>query len=94
MPRANRHFLPGHVWRIQARPVPIVPRVCPESNRRVQPLSFDLASQRSGQALRFKTLKELRVKAVHRAVERADGTSVPQERSEAYGDEFAMKITG
>ena len=34
-----------------------------------------------------------RIKAVHRAVERAGGTSVPQERSEAYGDEFAMKIT-
>ena len=62
MPRANRHFLPGHVCHSSMQqPVPIVPIACPESYRRVQSLRYVQNVQRRNPFKRLKVQKLLDV---------------------------------
>ena len=88
MPRANRHFAPGHVWRIQARPVPIV-----------QVVQFPGSSPGSvinrGWNLELVGTMEndLGVKAIHRDVLQADGTYALREPAEAYADNSPAKMS-
>jgi hypothetical protein len=98
MPRANRHFLPGHVWHITHR--------CQRENRQTAVQKFKVQGFKSLQRYvpgvpvvqplrsvqnvesREKVKRELRTKAVHREVTEVTGTYTLREQSEACAAYF------
>jgi hypothetical protein len=92
MPRAHRHFIPGHVWHITHRchQSKFLFKFTRDRGRYVHWLSEAIAV---GSLAFVETVKnDLGVKAMHREVIEANGTYALREPAESYARNFTGEI--